>query len=515
MKKTDTYKIGVKKTSISEIGGGFDVSFYCSCGNKRTGTYLNRRDIPVVDACPDCGNDYFLENIPEDKRTTEPFFKVISKTSRGFEIERTNLSMIFHSEKEELEVIRPNMIRRLIFDYVDAHLICYRNGEVEYDSRGDSNASGCYSGKLEKTIEERYGDDELQRINSYFLRKMSTTDFVNEIGTESSKYFYSFIDEKLQSSWGRKDKKILFRLRSLLKRKEEYDWAQILSSAGFKCLQSYEEFYAYGTNRYGKTPAEIMGVPKFTVKYLLKIDNGISYSRGMNSQRSIRKVFKNGEMEANKLSELLQLADENNMLTEFISNLDTIQSVIKDEKYNLKRLMEYLISELPMYQGITSISEAVHLMRDYMKMSKQMSFDYEKYPRSLKKAHDIAMVNYRAFKNDLKQEDFFMATSAYKDLEDIKSRNKYVVIIPEKPEEVVQEGNSLHHCIASYLTRVQEGKTQILFMREKENLDKPLVSIEVKDGRVVQARGMSNRSVTLDEKEYLEKWAKKKGIAYA
>ena len=67
MKKTDTYKIGVKKTSISEIGGGFDVSFYCSCGNKRTGTYLNRRDIPVVDACPDCGNDYFLENIPEDK----------------------------------------------------------------------------------------------------------------------------------------------------------------------------------------------------------------------------------------------------------------------------------------------------------------------------------------------------------------------------------------------------------------------------------------------------------------
>ena len=116
MKKTDTYKIGVKKTSISEIGGGFDVSFYCSCGNKRTGTYLNRRDIPVVDACPDCGNDYFLENIPEDKRTAEPFFKVISKTSRGFEIERTNLSIIFHSEKEELEVIRPNMIRRLIFD---------------------------------------------------------------------------------------------------------------------------------------------------------------------------------------------------------------------------------------------------------------------------------------------------------------------------------------------------------------------------------------------------------------
>ena len=52
-------------------------------------------------------------------------------------------------------------------------------------------------------------------------------------------------------------------------------------------------------------------------------------------------------------------------------------------------------------------------------------------------------------------------------------------------------------------------------MREKENLDKPLVSIEVKDGRVVQARGMSNRGVTLDEKEYLEKWAKKKGIAYA
>lgn len=516
MKKIDTYKIGVRRISLDNIGGGFDVSFYCSCGNKRTGTYLNRLDIPTNDTCPDCGNTHYLEGVENDKRSAEPFFKVISKTNRGFEIERTNLSMIFHSKEDFLDVIRPNLVRRLVFDYVDGYLKCYRNDILEYDSREDAF-------RLEKEPElagqMKYSDVDLSRINNFFMRKLSVDSFINEIGTETSKYFYQYIDKKYANSgWGaKKDKKILFRLRRLLSFKSNSNWAQILTSAGFTKLSAYDNFSYYGDNNgdmYGSTPAEILAVPKFTIKYLLKIDKE-SGNRNPSSHSSIRRIFKKGEIENNKLSELLQIADENNMLREFIDNIDRLQALISAEGYNLKRLMEYCISELPMYQGITSVSEGTTLIRDYVRMSKEMGFEYDKYPKSLKKSHDIAMVNYRAFKNDLKEEDFFIATSAYKELEDLRNRSEYVILIPEKPEEIVEEGNTLHHCIASYLKRVQEGQTKILFMRKKESLESPLVSIEVKDGRVVQARGKSNRSVTTEEREYLNKWADKKGIAYA
>ena len=85
--------------------------------------------------------------------------------------------------------------------------------------------------------------------------------------------------------------------------------------------------------------------------------------------------------------------------------------------------------------------------------------------------------------------------------------------------DVIIKGNLedvyLKDDLISFAEMEADDVTCTIINSEKENLDKPLVSIEVKDGRVVQARGMSNRSVTLDEKEYLEKWAKKKGIAYA
>ena len=63
--------------------------------------------------------------------------------------------------------------------------------------------------------------------------------------------------------------------------------------------------------------------------------------------------------------------------------------------------------------------------------------------------------------------------------------------------------------MASYISSVIEGKCHILFMRKKDSLDNSLVTIEVKDNKIVQAKGRFNRDVTSEEQEVIDKWNEK------
>lgn len=46
------------------------------------------------------------------------------------------------------------------------------------------------------------------------------------------------------------------------------------------------------------------------------------------------------------------------------------------------------------------------------------------------------------------------------------------------------------------------------FMRSIKNVNKPLVAIEVKDGRIMQSRGKRNNVPTRMQKAFINKWEK-------
>ena len=66
-----------------------------------------------------------------------------------------------------------------------------------------------------------------------------------------------------------------------------------------------------------------------------------------------------------------------------------------------------------------------------------------------------------------------------------------------------------NHCVASYIQNVIDGKTHILFLREKDNIEKSLITLEVKNYRVVQARGKFNRDATSEEQFIINMYNKK------
>lgn len=87
----------------------------------------------------------------------------------------------------------------------------------------------------------------------------------------------------------------------------------------------------------------------------------------------------------------------------------------------------------------------------------------------------------------------------------------YVVIAPNEPSDIAEEGIELHHCVRTYISSVAEGQTNILFIRKRESLEKPFFTVEISDNRrILQIHGFGNCNVS-DEpglKEFVEEWAK-------
>ena len=48
-------------------------------------------------------------------------------------------------------------------------------------------------------------------------------------------------------------------------------------------------------------------------------------------------------------------------------------------------------------------------------------------------------------------------------------------------QEIISEGQALQHCVGGYAERHAEGKTTILFIRRKDNLDTPYYTLEIDD----------------------------------
>lgn len=177
---------------------------------------------------------------------------------------------------------------------------------------------------------------------------------------------------------------------------------------------------------------------------------------------------------------------------------------------NTDRLLEYLLFECYFSQGM-EFGEAMQYYRDYYNMCRDLEYArFEKYPKYLKTYHDIVARNYKEVLDEVENRQFIKATKGYKHME--TTLNNYVVVVPDTPEQLVYEGNSLSHCVSSYIRKVREGKTQIMFLRDKKEQEKPLVTVEVFDGAIVQARGFSNRVTTPEERKALVTFAKKQDL---
>ena len=91
----------------------------------------------------------------------------------------------------------------------------------------------------------------------------------------------------------------------------------------------------------------------------------------------------------------------------------------------------------------------------------------------------------------------------------------YVVILPEKPQDLAVEGITLHHCVKSYIGKVSNGTTNIVFIRKREEIDEPFFTVEISnEGGVEQIHGFGNRNLGTEPElvPFVNKWIKAKKL---
>lgn len=195
-----------------------------------------------------------------------------------------------------------------------------------------------------------------------------------------------------------------------------------------------------------------------------------------------------------------------------LENNKRVIEIARNFGIKYSQIIEY-IDTVFRYQRIPK-RNALETWGDYLRMAKASGYilkGKKKYPDSLKKEHDVVAYTYNTVTNHEIREKFIARVE--ENFNEVKySFEKLMVTVPKTPEEVVQEGKELHHCVSSYVGTIAEGKSIVCFIRFKEDPDTPYFTAEVVDGVITQVEG-DCRVLPTDPKliNFIAKWAAFKG----
>ena len=168
------------------------------------------------------------------------------------------------------------------------------------------------------------------------------------------------------------------------------------------------------------------------------------------------------------------------------------------------RIRKYLETQInknkKSYWGLgIALNDFVDMINDMKKLN--MPTDKRNiYPKNLNKTHleisELVKIEGDKLKNDL----------ISRRLIELKNyeveANGFIVFPARSVEDLINESKELKHCVKSYADKYVDGKTNIFFLRKKDNKEKSLYTIEVSnDLKIIQCRGKQNLSFGTEDLE--------------
>jgi len=468
-----------------------NVNHLCTCGN----TWVTDQKTLHCDSCGTNTFKFISEAYSGGAVTSNYYLKLIDKGDWGFIVQKCKINAKY--DKRNNTLTKTNEAGSTM--YYD-----FRNNKFE--------------------IKPIRGDSKPITINNIpqFFREIDENNFLRVVSTDKTVDLFKMAKQTYGHgmSWSRPSK-LSFGLAKLYR----MPYYQILANAGFtynflysfsriiNSIDGYtsrrEESLAKYINKEATKPNEIINVPKYMLNY---IKNLSLESSGLLNIRKIDEKFG-----ADNVKNILdRFIDEhgNTAITTFLNSYCTqFLDVVDNYNYEPKRLAEYICREVKLQQGIVSPSDALTLLRDYHRMLKMMQLDSEKYSKSLKKDHDIATMNYRINEDKYAKQAFqnIVNQKTYQDL--LFKDDKYIIVIPKEPGDLVAEGKNLSHCVASYVNDVTKEKCKIIFVRTIDKPDESLLTVEIRNEKIIQIKGFANRYAEDEERKFIYKWATKNKLS--
>lgn len=271
---------------------------------------------------------------------------------------------------------------------------------------------------------------------------------------------------------------------------------------------NYEQIFSagIGDKLRGRTAKEINDIPKSLVKiaknrYVRITDRFCDHWNENPDAHYIAYQIEFSSLNDRDLDEIFRADTYYNNIRWYKSYYNIL---INQYGYNPKALLLY-IDSLKTFEAIDNMQFLVRELFDYAEMMSEVSNKYDKYPRNFLTTHKIACRNYDRLKRKFDEEKFKRRIN--KDYE--CTFGDYQFIYPNSTQEIKDEAVSQNNCVASYIDSVINGECHIMFLRKKCEPETSLVTIEIKNNKIVQAKRHFNEPVTTEDQIVIDKWNKR------
>lgn len=284
---------------------------------------------------------------------------------------------------------------------------------------------------------------------------------------------------------------------TLLQKVPLYERYEQIFSAGFEDIINMSNFKFVGYN--------ISDIPKSLIKIAKEHEIILSDKLVQYWKENINAHYMAYQLEYMSLDDkdILDLFRSSQYINCRESN-SYYNMLINKYNYNAKSLLLYF-DHLKTFEAIDNMRDLIQEFYDYVNMMSTISKKYDKYPRHFLTTHKIACRNYDRLKREFPEDLFKQRINKEYEC----SYKNYVFIYPKCTQDIKDEAVSMNNCVASYIDRVIDGYCDILFLRKKDSPEESLVTIEVANNKIVQAKRRFNDPVTQEDQEAIDYWNKK------
>lgn len=327
------------------------------------------------------------------------------------------------------------------------------------------------------------------------LRGYSVDEIANSFEDKNFGKFISHVAKKCS-----RNGQSIQNIGTVFQRMDEYKREEQIYSAGLTLAGTFGKDYFKGT---------INEIPKGLVKILREIKesvNNINISEYKAHPDAFNYAFNHEFISLSKrdayrfLMYICSDWDENRHCYIYSNKFFNICNKYGYTPKSLLNYIDYLVT----YEALSPDwpSKILGEIDDNCNMLSQMSDKYDKYPRHFLTSHQITSRTYQRWKEQFNEELFSKRVN--KKMEIVI--NGYKFIYPSKTEDIKKEAVQQSNCVVSYIDRVINGQCDIIFMRNANTPNESLVTVEIRNKKVVQARRRFNESVTDEQQKVLDKY---------
>ena len=188
-------------------------------------------------------------------------------------------------------------------------------------------------------------------------------------------------------------------------------------------------------------------------------------------------------------------------LEQFISYGENIDDLEEISNYiSINRFIKYS----KMHHGNVQI----YLYKDYLRFAKMLGFDLKNnryaFPKNLREEHNKLEKQYKIqsktiIKKAIIKRGQELSVNKYQN-------NKFIILPARNLKELQDESKQQNNCVRTYAEKYANGTCDIYFMRDINERNKSLVTVEVKNNRVVQSRIKNNYDPDDKQIKFLQKW---------